>query len=105
MSQPPAISIDTDNAAARVAELRAKADDIERMGAPPVSVEELRSRFGPIYEGYVQSKAGEFEAREAAYRRLAAEYRDHADKLENTHTTFSDIEDESARRIASAGEV
>jgi hypothetical protein len=100
MSHPPVISIDFDDAGTRIAELRAKADEIERMGAPPVSAEQLRGGLGEFYEEYVQAKVGELASRQAAYQRLADEYRAHADKLENTRTGFDNTEQDSAQNIA-----
>lgn len=95
------ISLDPAEAAARAAEWREYADLVERQGrAPQVPIEQLRAALGDVYAPYLDAKAAEYEQREAAYSRVAAQARSHADKLLNTRSNLTSTDDENAARIA-----
>lgn len=96
----PVVSIDTDMAATRAAELRAYADSLEQYGQTDrVSPAQLLHQVGPVYESYVNAKAGEADARKAAYQRVAKQYRDAADKLDNTRTGITNEDAASGQAI------
>lgn len=98
MSEP--ISLDTDASAAIAAEWRGYADQVERHGSHHhLSLDQLGSALGDVYREYVQAKADEYEARRAAYERVAAHARRHAERLEGTRQILTDTDDEHATRI------
>jgi hypothetical protein len=97
----PTVSIDTDAAAAAAAEWRDYAERVEQHGNHHhVPLEQLRSALGDIYGDYVQAKAGEYEARQAAYQRLAGRARGHAARLEGTAHILTSADEDSAKRIS-----
>ena len=99
MSEP--ISLDTDAAAATAAEWRGYAEQVEQHGSHQhVSLDQLRSALGDIYGPYVQAKGEEYEARRAAYQRVAEHARGHAGRLEGTRRIFTNTDDEHANRIS-----
>lgn len=94
------ISLNFDAAAATAAQWREYADLVERHGATQhVAPQELRGLLGEIYAPYIDAKQTELDARMAAYQRVAANARRHADKLENTRQGFMNQDAESAQRI------
>lgn len=98
MSEP--ISLDTDAAAATAAEWRGYADQVEQHGSHQhVPLDQLNSALGDIYGEYVEAKAGEYAARRAAYQRVAAHARGHADRLDRTRQIITSTDDEHATRI------
>ncbi|MGV7724247.1 type VII secretion target [Mycobacterium kansasii] len=98
MSEP--ISLDTDAVAATVAEWRGYADQVERHGSHRhVPLDELSTALGEVYEEFVQAKRDEYQARQAAYQRMANRARGHADRLEGTRQILTSTDDEQASRI------
>lgn len=98
MSEP--ISLDTDAATATAAEWRGYADQVEQHGNhQQVPLDQLNNALGDVYGEYVEAKAGEYEARRAAYQRVAAHARGHADRLDGTRQTLASTDDEHATRI------
>jgi len=96
------ISLDTDAAAQAVTAWRDYGDQVESHGQRHhMTLAELRATVGDTYARYVEAKAAELQAREAAYQRVAAHVRGHADRLNNTITTFTGTDDESRARINS----
>lgn len=99
MSEP--ISLDTDAAAATAAEWRGYADQVEQHGSHRhVPVEQLNAALGDVYEEFVAAKGEEYQARQAAYQRVANRARGHADRLEGTRRIFTNIDDEQATRVS-----
>lgn len=100
------VSLDTDAAAASAAQWHEYADIIEQQGQRQhVPLGELPSLLGDVYGEYTDAKAAEYEARQAAYGRVAAQAREHARKLETTRQTFIAADEESGQRvIAVAGD-
>lgn len=98
MSEP--ISLDLDAAAAAVAEWRGYAELVEQHGQHQhVPVDQLGSALGDVYSDYVEAKGAEYQAREAAYRRVADHARGHAERLEGTRRIFSSTDDAQAASI------
>ena len=98
MSEP--ISLETEAAAAAAANWRGYADQAEEHGSHQhVPVDELGRALGDVYGEYVETKAGEYEARRLAYQRVAARARGHADRLDGTRKIFSDNDEEHATLI------
>jgi Excreted virulence factor EspC, type VII ESX diderm len=98
------ISLDPEAAAASVARWNAYADAIDQHGqVQHVPIEELQTMVGDIYSPYVTAKAAEYEARTAAYQRVADKARAHAAKLDNTRRTFEQTDEDSGQRIEQAG--
>lgn len=96
------VTLDTDEAAKVAALWCQYADMVERHGAHQyVSIEELRQAVGDIYADYVDAKAGEYEQRHAAYSRVAAHARGHAEKLERSRAGIESVDAEGAARINS----
>lgn len=96
----PSISIDTDAEGATAGEWRAYAERVEEHGSHHhVPLDQLSSALGDIYGEYVNAKAGEYEARQAAYQRVAQRTRGHADRLDGTRNILTNTDDESATRI------
>jgi hypothetical protein len=92
MAERP-ISLDTDEAAAAVASWRAYSDRVELHGATdPSVIAQLRLTLGDTYADFVDAKVAELEQRAGAYRRVAAQSRLHADKLERTSTQFEAVD-------------
>jgi hypothetical protein len=100
----PDISLDTDSAAASAAQWRYYAEQLEQHGqhqhVPP---ESLPSLLGDVYADYTAAKIAEYEARTAAYSRVAEQARAHAAKLENTRAQFTAADEESGQRLAALG--
>ena len=95
------ISLETDSAAASAADWREYADVIEGHGQHQhVPIEELPALLGDVYADYTDAKAAEYEARTAAYQRVAAQARAHADKLDITRQDFTAADEESGQRIS-----
>lgn len=98
MSEP--ISLDTEAAAATAAEWRGYADQVEQHGGHRhVPLEQLRTALGDVYAEYVQAKGEEYQARQAAYQRVADRARGHADHLDGTRRILTNVDDEHATRI------
>lgn len=98
MSEP--ISLDTEAAAATAAEWRGYAEQVEQHGSHRhVPLEQLSSALGEVYEDFVQAKGEEYQARQAAYQRVANHARGHADRLEGTRRILTNTDDEQASRI------
>ncbi|MGV7303120.1 hypothetical protein PJK45_24100 [Mycobacterium kansasii] len=98
MSEP--ISLDTDAVAATAAEWRGYADQVERHGSHRhVPLDQLSTALGDAYGEFVQAKREEYDARQAAYRRVANRARGHADRLEGTRQILTSTDDEQATRI------
>jgi hypothetical protein len=96
------ISLDTDAAAATAGEWRGYADQVEQHGSHQhVPLDQLRGAVGDAYGDYVEAKAGEYEARSAAYQRVATRARGHADRLDGTRQILTNTDDEHALRITS----
>lgn len=95
------ITLDSDAAAQAVAAWRQYGDQVEAHGQRHhMTLEELQAAVGDTYAPYVQAKQAEMHAREAAYQRVAAHARGHADRLNNTIIAFNTTDDESAARIS-----
>jgi hypothetical protein len=100
----PDISLDTDSAAASAARWRDYAEQLERHGQrQQVPAESLPSLLGDVYADYTDAKIAEYEARTAAYGRVAQQARAHAAKLENTRAQFTAADEESGQRFAALG--
>jgi hypothetical protein len=85
------VSLDTDEAAAVAAAWREYGDRVERHGAAdPQALTQLRTGLGDIYADFVDAKAIEQRERAAAYQRVAAQSRLHADRLDRTARTFDE---------------
>lgn len=94
------ISLDGDAAARSAAEWRAYGEQVEQHGQRHhMSIEQLQALVGDTYAPFVAAKREELAAREAAYARVAAHARGHADRLANTRSIFANADDESAARI------
>jgi hypothetical protein len=97
----PSISLDTDAAAATAADWRAYGDRVEQHGATPhTPIAELRAAVGDVYAETVDAIAGQYEARQAAYQRVAHHARGHADRLDGTRQILTSRDDEGATRIS-----
>jgi len=97
----PSISLDTDAAAATAADWRAYADRVAQHGTQQhVPIEELRTALGDIYGEYLDAKAGEYDARQAAYQRVAHDAHGHADRLDGTRHILTTKDDDGAARIS-----
>lgn len=100
----PDISLDTDSAAASAAQWRDYAEQLERHGQHQhVPAEALPALLGDVYADYTDAKIGEYQARTAAYSRVAQQARAHAAKLENTSAQFTAADQESGQRLAALG--
>lgn len=98
MSEP--ISLDTVAAAATAAEWHGYADQVEHHGSHHhIPLGQLSSALGDVYGEYVAAKADEYEARRAAYQRVAAHARGHAQRLEGTRQILTATDEEHATRI------
>lgn len=98
MSEP--ISLDTEAAAATAAEWRGYAEQVERHGSHRhVPIDQLGTALGDVYGDFVQAKGEEYQARQAAYQRVANRARGHADRLEGTRQILTSTDDEQATRI------
>lgn len=76
------VSFDSEETQAAIARWRAYADELDRHGAPdPAMVNHLRRALGDTYADFVDAKVLEQRERAAAYARVAAQAREHADKL------------------------
>jgi hypothetical protein len=85
------VSLDTDEATAVAAAWRDYGDRVEQHGAAdPHSLAQLRTGLGDIYADFVDAKVIEQQERAAAYQRVAAQSRLHADHLERTVRTFDE---------------
>ena len=85
------VSLDTDEAAAVAAAWREYGDRVERHGAAdPHALEQLRAGLGDIYAEFIDAKVIEQQERAAAYQRVAAQSRLHADRLDRTIQTFAE---------------
>ena len=94
------ITIETESQAATAAAWRDYAEQLERHGqVQHVPLGELPALLGDIYGEYTEAKAAEYEARTAAYQRVATQAREHARKLDNTRTTFEQGDEDSGQRI------
>lgn len=94
------ISLDTDAAAATVADWRAFADHLEHYGSRQhLPAHQLTDALGDVYGEFVAAKSSEYAAREAAYQRLASRSRDHADRLDRTRQIFVNTDENSATQI------
>ncbi len=97
---PDIITLDTDSAALSSSQWRAYAQQLEEYGThEPIPREALSDALGDIYSEYIDAKAAEYDARAAAYQRVAAQARAHADKLDNTRNTFTNADEEHAALI------
>lgn len=91
------ISLDQDEAAIVAAKWREYADQVESHGkAQHVPPETLRALLGDVYSDYISAKQAEYEARNGAYQRVAAQARAHADKLDNTRSSLSEGDGQAA---------
>ena len=90
------ISLDTGSVALTAEQWREHAEQLEQHGQHQhVPVGELAALLGDVYGEYVDAKAGEYEARQAAYQRVAAQARAHAEKLDNTRQRFTASDEDS----------
>lgn len=87
------VSFDSDETEAAIARWRQYADDVARHGASdPALVNQLRRALGDTYADFVDAKVLEQRERTAAYGRVAAQARAHADKLANTRADFDRVD-------------
>ena len=94
------ITLDPAAAAATADQWREYADQVEQHGQRQhVPIGELPSLLGDVYGEYVEAKIGEYQARQAAYQRVATQAREHARKLETTRQTFVVGDEDCAQRI------
>ena len=94
------IILDPDVVAVTAADWGAYAEALEQHGQlQHVPLAELPALLGDVYADYTEAKAAEYEARTAAYQRVAAQARAHAEKLGNTRQQFIAADDDSAQRI------
>ena len=92
------VSLDTDEATAVAAAWREYGDRVERHGAAdPDSLAQLRAGLGDIYSEFIDAKVIEQQERAAAYQRVAAQSRLHADHLDRTVSTF--VEQDAANSV------
>lgn len=85
------VSLDTEEAAAVVAAWRDYGDQVEQHGmADPGAIAQLRLALGDTYADFVDAKVTEQQQRAAAYARVAAHSRLHAERLERTRRTFDE---------------
>jgi hypothetical protein len=83
------VSFDSEETAAAIAQWRDYAEQVENHGASnPALLAHLRNALGDTYADFTDAKVLEQQERTAAYRRVAAQARSHADKLANTRTNF-----------------
>jgi hypothetical protein len=96
----PTVSIETEDAVKAAAEWHRYADKLEEHGnRQHVPLDQLRGALGDVYGDYLDAKAGEYEARSAAYQRVAGQARGHAQHLENTVRNLSTADEDSASSI------
>lgn len=95
------VSLDLDEAAVLAQKWREYADSVEARGRTQhVPLNELTAMVGNVYAPYTDAKAREYEARQAAYQRVAEHSRQHADKLDATKIRFDAEDLEGSQRVA-----
>ncbi|MBN3458402.1 hypothetical protein JNN96_30640 [Mycobacterium sp. DSM 3803] len=95
------VSLDLDEAAVLAQKWREYADSVEARGRTQhVPLNELTAMVGDVYAPYTDAKAREYEARQAAYQRVAEHSRQHADKLDATKIRFDAEDLEGSQRVA-----
>lgn len=98
MSEP--ISLDGDAARQAVQQWHDYAEQVKAYGGQHhMSIEEIRASVGDTYAPFVEAKQAEMEAREAAYARMSAQARGHAERLSNTVTIFETTDEDSVSKI------
>lgn len=91
------ISLDEEQATVTSAQWRDYADRVESHGQTQhVPADALHSMLGDVYSDYIAAKQSEYDARNSAYQRVAAQARSHAEKLDNTRRSFSEGDDAAA---------
>jgi hypothetical protein len=94
------VALDTDEATTVSARWRAYADRVEQHGAAdPAAPEALRQALGEMYADFIDAKVVEQRERAAAYQRVSAQARKHADKLDTTVALFESADTDNSVRL------
>jgi hypothetical protein len=94
------VSLDPAEAQAAIVAWRTYAEQLQGHGAQdPALLARLRAMLGDTYAEFIDAKVVEQQARQAAYERMAAQARAHADKLENTRNNFRRGDDDVEERF------